>query len=229
MSRTSRLIVVALATVGALSCTNGMSAGNRLDPIVLAGGAQLLVGAGVDCTLTAVGRDRAGRMLGLLAGHCGELGDPVSLSSTARPRPAIGQVVRKVPGVDIAIVEFDHTKTESGGPTVMVGDVPTPGSIVCLRTVTSGDCGPVTGNYRATSMVLAQVCSLPGDSGAPVFSGRQLVAMSAGNIGLNGSDRPCRHRDDPEPHNPAYMFPMREILEAVQTGGHIGTGLTLIS
>ncbi|MEC3919520.1 hypothetical protein [Nocardia sp. CDC160] len=150
------------------------------------------------CTVTAIGVDGAGNLVGLTNAHCAyEPGDAVYLQSAVEPGaghdPSVGRIgtVEYVSGgnpigpgphgvgLDYAVIVFDRSKVN---PVATVGDTtirgiaapPPEGTPVCKQGTTSGrTCGTTLtsmGPYLVTT-----VPEFPGDSGAPVVAGETLI------------------------------------------------------
>ncbi len=150
------------------------------------------------CTLTAIGSDGVGNLVGLTNAHCAyERGDAVYLQSAVENGPGqdlslgrIGTVdyvsggnpIGPGPhgvGLDYAVIVLDRSKVK---PVATVGDTtirriaapPPEGTAVCKQGNTSGrTCGTTLtsmGPYLVTT-----VPEFPGDSGAPVVVGEALI------------------------------------------------------
>ncbi|WP_280428714.1 S1 family peptidase [Nocardia brasiliensis] len=198
---------------------------------VLGGGSGIIFDNNSACSLTTIGHDGAGRLVGLTAGHCA----PAGARLIAEGTPS-GGVIGTVAfsdngeGLDYAVLQLDPervTPVRSIGPTTIagIGVPPGPGGTVCASGRTSGtDCGVVWGSLDGTS--INQYCSKPGDSGGPVFVGDQLVGMNQGRltgIGPIGFDVPCTTAANPV-HSPAFFQPIAVILAAVNAQNGIGAG-----
>ena len=86
---------------------------------VLGGGSGIIIDNQFECTLTTIGHDRAGRLVGLTAGHCGEAGAQV-WAEQARGAGVVGHFTYSNHDLDYAVIQFDsHTVT----PTNHVGNV----------------------------------------------------------------------------------------------------------
>lgn len=150
------------------------------------------------CTVTAIGSDAEGNLVGLTNAHCAyESGDSVYLQSSVENGPghdpSLGRIgtVEYVSGgnpigpgphgvgLDYAVIVFDRSKVN---PVATVGDTtirriaepPPEGTAVCKQGNTSGrTCGTtlsLLGPYLVTT-----VPEFPGDSGAPVVAGEALI------------------------------------------------------
>lgn len=136
------------------------------------------------------------------AGHCGRSGDTATTLSGELLGTFAGSIfpgsgdmawVRTVPG---------HTLsgTIAGGTVPISGSTVAPvGSSICMSSTTTGvRCGTVrqlgvTVNYaqgRVTGLTSTSLCSEPGDSGSPLYSGSQaqgVVSGGSGNCNTGGT------------------------------------------
>ncbi|MFF0489607.1 S1 family peptidase [Nocardia sp. NPDC004068] len=154
--------------------------------MTLGGGSGIIVeqlddpGMAADCTLTAVGRDGADRLVGLTAGHCGQVGSRL-LAEYDPKAGVVGRITAKSEEMDWAVIEFDParvvptrrvTQSEING----VGGAPGVGDNVCKNGRTTGfTCGIVWETHPA--WFASHVCADHGDSGSPVLRGDQLIGM----------------------------------------------------
>ncbi|MFE3542001.1 serine protease [Nocardia sp. NPDC059177] len=171
-------------TLGAVLLGTGAGAAQaQPGPPVLGGGSGIVIDDMFECTLTTVGYDGAGRLIGLTAGHCGDTGASVA-AEIDRGYGEVGRFVHTNPDLDYAVIEFtpgriipvnrigNVTITGLGGP----AQFPT---IVCKEGRTTGNtCGITWGDIFQTKMeTWSQMCVIEGDSGAPVVVGSTLVGM----------------------------------------------------
>ena len=84
------------------------------DKILLGGGAAILLHDDTLCTLTAMGHDRAGRLIGFTAANCGGPDSSV-LVEGAEDHGAVGTVVAADQGLGYAVIEFDAAKVKPIG------------------------------------------------------------------------------------------------------------------
>ncbi|RMI34897.1 chymotrypsin family serine protease [Nocardia stercoris] len=199
------ILVAALLTVTAVM---GATSAAQPDRVEVGGGTGITflrghapddLSAAGSCTLTTIGYDAAGDLVGLTNAHCEYrgaeqwLGDRVLLESEVAaggPQAVIGTVDYIsggnpiVPGpngagLDYAVVRFDPAVVQPvatvGGTTIRaVGAPPLPGTPVCKQGATSGlTCGVellTVGPYLVTT-----VPEIPGDSGSPVVVGDTLI------------------------------------------------------
>ncbi|WP_082393027.1 hypothetical protein [Nocardia arizonensis] len=200
--------------------------------VVLGGSSGIVFDNNSACSLTAIGYDGAGRLVGLTAGHCAPTGARLG-AEQGLEAGVVGVVAYSDngEGLDFAVLLFDPEKVTPvrnvGATTINgIGAPPGPGTTVCSNGRTSGPgCGVVWGNLD-DSVTVNQACSKPGDSGGPVTVGDQLVGMNQGRLtGLAGIgfDLPCASAANPI-HSPAFFAPIDVILAAVNARGGVGAG-----
>ncbi|KAA0019431.1 serine protease [Antrihabitans cavernicola] len=174
------IIVTAAAAVGTM-----FGAGTALAApgVPLGGGSGIVIDDQVECTLTTIGHDNAGRLVGITAGHCGDAGAAVK-SEAAMNAGVVGHFVRSNHNLDYAVIEFDAGKVvpinRVGNTTITgVGNPAMFPNIVCKEGRTSGNtCGLAYGDIFGTNAeTWSQMCVIEGDSGAPVVIGSTLVGM----------------------------------------------------
>lgn len=155
------------------------------------------------CTLTAIGYDAAGNLIGLTNAHCEYEGgtqwlhDQVLLTSAAFAPGATAADVDVLgtveyisggnpvipgpngPGLDYAVIVFDKAvvapvATVAETTIRTIASPPAPGTGVCKQGATSGrTCGIAIATVG--SYMLTTVPEYPGDSGAPVVAGDALL------------------------------------------------------
>ncbi|WP_250888150.1 S1 family peptidase [Rhodococcus sp. WY5] len=134
------------------------------------------------CTLTAVGYDDAGSLVGLTAGHCGVPGDRV-VAEYDEGAGVVGRFRYSSPVTDIAVIDLDDAMVTPlrtvGGTTINgIGAAPTPGTIVCKEGRKTGTtCGVTWGYDQVYGEIVEHACSMHGDSGGPVVVGDRLVGV----------------------------------------------------
>ncbi len=183
----ARVVSWAAATATALAAaafTTGTAAADA--PVTLGGGSGIIVeqlddpGKAADCTLTAIGYDHDNRLVGLTAGHCGQIGSRL-LAEYDPHAGVIGRVTAKSEDLDWAVIEFDAARvvaTRQVTQSVINGVAAGPGvgDNVCKNGRTTGyTCGIVWETHQA--WFASHVCADHGDSGAPVLRGDQLIGM----------------------------------------------------
>ncbi|NQE89113.1 serine protease [Nocardia terpenica] len=151
-------------------------------PPIIGGGSGIIIDNQFECTVTTIGHDNGGRLVGLTAGHCGEAGSQV-WAEQARAAGVIGHFVYSNHDLDYAVIEFDQDRVT---PVNHVGNVTITGlgapaqfpNIVCKEGRTTGNtCGITWGDIFQTDETWTQMCVVEGDSGAPVVVGSTLVGM----------------------------------------------------
>ncbi|WP_431955736.1 serine protease [Nocardia lijiangensis] len=186
------------------------------DPPVLGGGSGIVVGNLAECTLTAIRHDRAGRLVGLTAGHCGTSGASV-LAESEPNYGVVGRFAHSDPVLDYAVIEFDADRVT---PVRQVGDTAITGlgapaqfpAIVCKKGRTTGTtCGVTWGALGAATDTWTQLCVLEGDSGAPVLVGSTLVGMVNAYLGVG-----C--------FGPEVGTDIRAVVADLDARGEVGAG-----
>ncbi|KAA8888372.1 trypsin-like peptidase domain-containing protein [Nocardia colli] len=219
-------LTVMTAAVVAVSVVAGPA---HAEPgVMLGGGSGIILDDYELCTLTTIGRDGAGRLVGLTAGHCALIGDPIA-SEQDWGAGDVGRVVDVNDDLDYAVIEFDPAKVtpvrQIGGTTIAgLGTYPGQGGVVCENGRSTGfDCGIVWGHLG--DRILNQTCSRPGDSGGPVTVDDLLVGMNNGRVvGVAGIDLnvECVTAANPV-HSPAFTHSITDILRAIDAGGGPGS------
>ncbi|NLV79003.1 MAG: serine protease [Rhodococcus sp.] len=179
-----RFGLVLAAAVALIAGGSGVAA--AAPPVTLGGGSGITLGNGsediFDCTLTTIGYDGAGRLVGLTAGHCGDPGMTVKAEYDI-DAGTVGRIVSTNDSLDYAVIQFDAAKVV---PVNRVGNVTITGvgapadfpNIACKEGRTTGNtCGVVWGDVFGAQETWSQVCVVEGDSGAPLVVGTTLVAM----------------------------------------------------
>ncbi|MEV0710874.1 serine protease [Nocardia aurea] len=181
-SRKTTLPAVFAFAVAAAALGAGPAAA-RDEPPAVGGGSGIVIDQRATCTLTTVGYDAAGRLVGLTAGHCGEPGAAVS-AEAAPDQGVVGRFVRTNHELDYAVIAFDPDRIS---PVNRVGTLSIAGigapaqfpNVVCKKGRTTGStCGVTWGDLAGPeSRTWTQLCVLEGDSGAPIVVGSTLVGM----------------------------------------------------
>jgi hypothetical protein len=81
------------------------------DKILLGGGAGITLNDATLCTLTAIGHDSAGRLIGFTSAHCGGPGSQV-VAEGAEDHGAVGKVVAADDALTYAVIEFDPARVK---------------------------------------------------------------------------------------------------------------------
>ncbi|CCF66279.1 S1 family peptidase [Nocardia cyriacigeorgica] len=175
--------VLAVAIGAALLGTGAGAAGAAPGAPVIGGGSGIVIDNMFECTVTTVGHDAAGRLVGLTAGHCGDAGAQV-YAEVDRGYGPIGKFVFSNHELDYAVIQFDPNRitpvNRIGNVTITgIGAAPQFPTIVCKEGRTTGNtCGVTWGDIFQTNYeTWAQMCVVEGDSGAPVVVGSTLVGM----------------------------------------------------
>lgn len=153
--------------------------------IPLGGGAGIVIDGEALCTLTAIGTDRTGSLIGFTSAHCGGPGAQVAVES-ARDSGVIGTMVAGNDGLDYAVIRFDPAKVApvsdwDGFVIDGIGPDPVFGQVACKLGRTTGySCGVTWGPGQEPGTIVNQACGQPGDSGAPVTVNNKLVGMIHG-------------------------------------------------
>jgi hypothetical protein len=196
------------------------------DKVVMGGGAGIVIDGGTVCTLTTIGNDNQGDLVGFTSAHCGGPGAQVA----AEGNPAAGTLGVMVSGndkLDYAVIKFDPNKVIpvnninnfliSG-----IGPDPTFGQIACKLGRTTGySCGVTWGPGEQPGTILNQDCGQPGDSGAPVTVDNRLVGMIHGAF---SNELPTCVTKYLPLHTPAVTESINAVLADVNARGRPGAG-----
>lgn len=225
--RTTSLLALTVAGVFGLHST----AARADDRIPLGGGAGILVNGDTLCTLTAIGTNPKGDLMGFTSAHCGGPGAVVAVE-TEKDRGNVGTMVSGNDGLDYAVIQFDKSKVlpqaDFGGFLINgIGPDPAAGQIACKQGRTTGNsCGVTWGPGQEPGTILMQVCGQPGDSGAPVTVNDQLVGMIHGAFSDNLPV--CVTKFIPL-HTPAVVQSINADLADLQAKNRPGSGFTPIA
>ena len=176
-----RLAVIAVAALLPLAVPAVAGADEK---VVLGGGSGIVIDGDAQCTLTAIGHDDRGDLVGFTSAHCGGPGAVVAPEGDVRN--VVGEMVAGNEGLDYAVIRFDPERvipTNNVGGFVIDGLGPDPvfGQVSCkLGRTTGHSCGMTWGPGQDEGTILNQVCGAPGDSGAPVTVNNKLVGMIHG-------------------------------------------------
>lgn len=195
------------------------SGGPTAAPVTLGGGSGIVLDDGSTCTLSTIGWDGAGRLVGFTAGHCATAGAGMGVAAEADPEAgSVGTIASVSNDLDYAVIGFD---AGSVNPVNRVGSTSITGvglpaqfpAFACKEGRTTGQtCGLVYGDvFGGNSWTLTQICVISGDSGAPVVVGSTLVAIVNGYIAV-----PCL--------GPQVGANFSLILQDVNARGGIGAG-----
>ena len=196
------------------------------DRVLLGGGAGIVINGDTLCTLTTIGTDPKGELMGLTSAHCGGPGAQVA-SEAAKDRGVLGTMVSGNDALDYAVIQFDPAKVAPvanfGGFVINgIGPDPAFGQVACKQGRTTGNsCGVTWGPGQDPGTIVMQVCGLPGDSGGPVTVNDQLVGMIHG--AFSDSLPACVTKYIPL-HTPAVVQSMNAILADLQRKNRPGAG-----
>lgn len=186
----SALVVTFLGALCAVSTAAAAAADDR---VPLGGGSPIIVigDKKLACTLTAIGHDASGDVVGLTAGHCGSEGDAV-ISEVEQEAGTLGVLAKKRAGLDFAVIKFNPNRvvpTATTGSLTIRGlsrELPRPGTMACkLGRTTLWTCGQIWPTNKTSHT--SKICIAQGDSGAPVVIGNTLVGM----VNVYYFDTPC--------------------------------------
>lgn len=148
----------------------------------LGGGSGIVINDERICSLTTIGHDNSGALVGLTAGHCGNVGDPV-VPEYDEGIGVVGHFVVSDQNLDYAVIAFDPGRVlplRTVGNTTIT-DIGRPvdfGTVVCKEGRTTGNtCGVTWGDIFEEGTPLTQTCVMEGDSGGPIVRGTTLVGM----------------------------------------------------
>ena len=201
------------------------------DPVPLGGGAGIVIDGDTYCTLTTIGNDRSGALIGFTSAHCGGPGAQVTAEG-AEDRGVIGTMVAGNDGLDYAVIRFDPAKVApvsnwNGFAIDGIGPDPTFGQVACKLGRTTGySCGVTWGPGESPGTIVNQVCGRPGDSGAPVTVNNKLVGMIHGAF-TDGLPT-CIIKYIPL-HTPAITMSMNSILADLAAKDRPGAGFVPVA
>lgn len=183
--RLAMVVPTAAATVGAvlllLATTSPVAHADPGNPVI-GGGSGIIIDNQFECTVTTIGHDASGHLIGLTAGHCGEAGSQV-WAEEARGAGVIGKFTYSNHDLDYAVIQFDPGRVDPVNHVgnVTITDLGAPAQfpvVVCKEGRTTGNtCGMSYGDIFQTDETWTQMCVVEGDSGAPVVVGTTLVGM----------------------------------------------------
>lgn len=195
-------------------------------PVPLGGGDGIVVNGESFCTLTAIGNDNRGNLIGFTSAHCGGPGAVVA-AEAAQERGVLGTMVAGNDALDYAVIQFDPqlvtpVNNVKGFQIDGLGPDPAFGEVSCKLGRTTGySCGVTWGPGKEPGTIVSQVCGQPGDSGAPVTVNNRLVGMIHGAF---SEDLPtCVIKFVPL-HTPAVTMSMNAILADITAKNRPGSG-----
>jgi len=195
-------------------------------PVPLGGGSGIVVEGDTMCTLTAIGNDNRGNLIGFTSAHCGGPGERVAAEG-AQAAGFLGTMVAGNDALDYAVIQFDPQKVQpvnnvKGFEIDGLGPDPAFGDIACKLGRTTGySCGVTWGPGEQPGTIVNQVCGQPGDSGAPVTVDNRLVGMIHGAF---SEELPtCVVKYIPL-HTPAVTMSFNTQLADITAKGRPGSG-----
>jgi hypothetical protein len=223
---TVRAVVATVVACAAAAIALGAAPAHAQAPVPLGGGSGLVVNGETLCTLTAIGSDNQGNLIGFTSAHCGGPGAVVAAES-AQNAGVVGTMVAGNEVLDYAVIKFDPAKvaplSEVNGFRIDgLGPDPTFGEVACKLGRTTGySCGVTWGPGEEPGTIVNQVCGQPGDSGAPVTVNNRLVGMIHGAF---SEELPtCVVKFIPL-HTPAVTMSINTQLADITAKGRPGSG-----
>jgi hypothetical protein len=199
---------------------------NADDKVTLGGGSGIVIDGNTLCTLTTIGTDNRGSLVGFTSAHCGAPGAHIAAEG-AEARGVVGTMVAGNDGLDYAVIQFDPAKVTpvnsvNGFEIDGIGPDPTVGDVACkLGRTTGASCGVTWGPGDKPGTILDQICGQPGDSGAPVTVNNLLVGMIHGAF---SDDLPtCVVKYIPL-HTPAVTMSINAQLADISAKNRPGSG-----
>jgi hypothetical protein len=230
-----RVVTVAatLAVLTILSLVVGLrgTAASADNKMPLGGGAGLVIDGDTMCTLTAIGTDNRGQLVGFTSAHCGGPGAQVA-AEAEQDRGVLGTMVAGNDILDYAVIQFDRAKVTpvadyNGYLIDGIGPDPAFGQIACKQGRTTGNsCGVTWGPGQDPGTIVMQVCGQPGDSGAPVTVNNLLVGMIHGAFSENLPT--CITKYIPL-HTPAVVVSINAVLADVNAKNRPGAGFVPVA
>ncbi|OJZ62744.1 peptidase [Mycolicibacterium diernhoferi] len=195
-------------------------------PVELGGGSGIVIDGHAFCTLTAIGHDAQGKLVGFTSAHCGGPGAVVAAEGL-QSAGTLGVMVAGNDSLDYAVIEFDPQRvrpvnTVKGFRIDGLAPDPSFGQVACKLGRTTGySCGVTWGPGQDPGTILNQVCGQPGDSGAPVTVDNRLVGMIHGAF---TEELPtCVVKYVPL-HTPAVTMSINSVLADITAKNRPGTG-----
>lgn len=222
-------ITAAMVGLAALLAPVGPAAA-AVEKIVVGGGAGIVVDGDTMCTLTTIGHDNTGELVGFTSAHCGGPGAEVAIEQQ-QDRGIVGTMVAGNDNMDYAVIRFDPAKVTpvavfDGFAINGIGPDPAFGQVACKQGRTTGNsCGMTWGPGQDPGTVVMQVCGQPGDSGAPVTVNNLLVGMIHG--AFSDALPTCVVKYIPL-HTPAVVVSMSAVIDDVNAKARPGAGFVPI-
>lgn len=199
-------------------------------PVALGGGAGIIVDDDTLCTLTAIGHDNTGDLIGFTSAHCGGPGSEVAADGPDGKR-MVGTMVAGNDSLDYAVIRFDPdvvAPVATFDNFAINGIAPDPafGQVACKQGRTTGNsCGVTWGPGQDPGTIVMQVCGRPGDSGGPVTVDNMLVGMIHG--AFSDALPSCVTKYVPL-HTPAVVVSINAVIDDVNNKDRPGAGFVVI-
>ena len=217
-----RTVAVLAGLIAAIAATAVVGADDR---IPIGGGTGIVVDGDAFCTLTAIGHDKTGQLIGFTSAHCGGPGAQVAAEKGGGG--ILGTMVAGNDALDYAVIRFDPQRVipvnnVAGFVINGIGPDPAFGQVACKQGRTTGNsCGVTWGPGQDPGSIVMQVCGRPGDSGGPVTVNEQLVGMIHG--AFTGALPDCVIKYIPL-HTPAVVMSINAILADLASKDRPGAG-----
>ncbi|PQM49431.1 hypothetical protein C1Y40_00339 [Mycobacterium talmoniae] len=198
--------------------------------MALGGGAGIVVDVDTLCTLTTIGHDNTGALIGFTSAHCGGPGASVAAEGAEGNGP-VGTMVAGNDNLDYAVIRFDPAKVNpvanfDGFAINGIGPDPAFGQVACKQGRTTGNsCGVTWGPGQDPGTIVMQVCGQPGDSGGPVTVNNMLVGMIHG--AFSDALPTCVVKYIPL-HTPAVVMSINAVIDDVNSKNRPGAGFVPI-
>ena len=158
-------------------------------PVPLGGGSGIVVDGDTFCTLTTIGHDNRGKLVGFTSAHCGGPGHLVAAEG-AENRGTLGVMVAGSEPLDYAVIEFDPAKVQpldnvNGFQIDGIGPDPTFGEVACkLGRTTGSSCGVTWGPGQDPGTIVAQVMPNVTNTAIPIVRRFQDDLRKYGEKGM---------------------------------------------
>jgi hypothetical protein len=219
-------VVVSVVAVAMALLSPIVMPARAADLVPLGGGSGIVINGEAFCTLTAIGNDSRGNLIGFTSAHCGGPGAQVA-SEAAENQGILGTMVAGNDALDYAVIQFDRARVQpvnnvNGFQIDGIGPDPAFGEVSCKLGRTTGySCGVTWGPGKEPGTIVSQVCGQPGDSGAPVTVNNRLVGMIHGAF---SEELPtCVVKFVPL-HTPAVTMSINAVLADITAKNRPGSG-----
>jgi hypothetical protein len=219
-------VVASIVAVAMALLSQSVTPARAADLVPLGGGSGIVINGEAFCTLTAIGNDSRGNLIGFTSAHCGGPGAQVA-SEAAENQGILGTMVAGNDALDYAVIQFDRARVlpvnnVNGFQIDGIGPDPAFGEVSCKLGRTTGySCGVTWGPGKEPGTIVSQVCGQPGDSGAPVTVNNRLVGMIHGAF---SEELPtCVVKFVPL-HTPAVTMSINAVLADITAKNRPGSG-----